>query len=165
LLRSVVCPAVLEPVAGRALLEPRDRGAVLSRVPTDRRGRARGGSRLTARVRRHACGARHRIRAADARALPPRRRHFARVLRHGHAAVELFVGALLAVLFSRRLIVKRYIPRLIVLLLGTAALVATIVVWVTTDQYSTWLYQGGLAVYALGSAAIIAAALQPGLVR
>jgi len=80
-------------------------------------------------------------------------------------AVELLVGALLAVLFSRRLVVRRYIPRLIVLVLGTAALVATIVVWVTTDQYSTWLYQGGLAVYALGSAAIIAAALQPGLVR
>ena len=80
-------------------------------------------------------------------------------------AVELLVGALLAVLFSRRLVVKKYIPRLIVLLLGTAALVATVVVWVTTDQYSTWLYQGGLAVYALGSAAIIAAALQPGLVR
>jgi Acyltransferase family len=80
-------------------------------------------------------------------------------------AAELLVGGLLAVLFSRRLVVKKYIPRLFVLVLGTAALIATVVVWVTTDQYSSWLYEGGLGLYALGSAAIIAAALQPGLVR
>ena len=80
-------------------------------------------------------------------------------------AAELLVGGVLAVLFSRRLVIRRYIPRLIVLSIGTAALVATIVVWATTDQYSNWLYEGGLGLYALGSAAIIAAALQPGLVR
>jgi hypothetical protein len=80
-------------------------------------------------------------------------------------AAELLVGGLLAVLFSRRLVLRKFIPRLIVLSVGTAALVGTIVVWVTTDQYSSWLYEGGLGLYALGSAAIIAAALQPGLVR
>jgi peptidoglycan/LPS O-acetylase OafA/YrhL len=80
-------------------------------------------------------------------------------------AAELLVGALLAVLFSRRLVVRKFIPRLIVLSVGTAALIATIVVWATTDQHSNWLYEGGLGLYAIGSAAIIAAALQPGLVR
>jgi peptidoglycan/LPS O-acetylase OafA/YrhL len=80
-------------------------------------------------------------------------------------AAELLVGALLAVLLSRRFVLRKFIPRLIVLSVGTAALIATIAVWVTTDQYSSWLYQGGLGLYALGSAAIIAAALQPGLVR
>jgi peptidoglycan/LPS O-acetylase OafA/YrhL len=80
-------------------------------------------------------------------------------------AAELLVGALLAALFYRRLVIRKLIPRLIVLTVGTGALIATIVVWATTDQHSNWLYEGGLGLYAIGSAAIIAAALQPGLVR
>jgi peptidoglycan/LPS O-acetylase OafA/YrhL len=80
-------------------------------------------------------------------------------------AAELLVGALLAVVLARRFEIRERILRAAVIAAGLVALAGTLVVWVTTDQTSAWLYEGGLGLYALGSAAIIAAAVQPGPVR
>lgn len=80
-------------------------------------------------------------------------------------AAELLAGALLAVVLARGFYVKQTVLRLGVVALGALALVGTVAAWVAADQSSSWVYEGGLALYALGSATIIAAALQPGLVR
>jgi peptidoglycan/LPS O-acetylase OafA/YrhL len=80
-------------------------------------------------------------------------------------AAELLVGALLAVWVAGRGrdLADRARPG--VAALGVVAGVASLVAWVTVDQASSWLYQGGFAVYGLGTVALVAAAVAPGPIR
>ncbi len=83
-------------------------------------------------------------------------------------AVELLIGALLAVVFSGggagRLSRSKSV-RVAVAVLGVLALLATLVIWKVATDADTWLYRGGLTAYALGSVCLILAAISPGPVR
>ena len=73
-------------------------------------------------------------------------------------AAELTVGALLAVaLHPRR--VDRAVASVLAWI-GLAALGVTVLAWSVVRLDDAWLYQGGLAAFALVSAAVIAGALQ-----
>jgi peptidoglycan/LPS O-acetylase OafA/YrhL len=83
-------------------------------------------------------------------------------------AVELLVGALLAVVFTgggRARLARAKSVRIAVAVLGVLALIATLVVWKVATDSDTWLYRGGLTAYALGSICLILAAISPGPVR
>jgi peptidoglycan/LPS O-acetylase OafA/YrhL len=80
-------------------------------------------------------------------------------------AVELLVGALLAIALAGRRRLAGRTTQLAVAGIGTVALVALLVSWVTVEQGDGFLYRGGLATHALLAAAVIAAALVPGPVR
>jgi peptidoglycan/LPS O-acetylase OafA/YrhL len=82
-------------------------------------------------------------------------------------AGELLVGALLAIVLARpevrNTLARRYWPRTIAAVVGTVALVACVVAWVTVEQTSPILRSGGLAVHAgLAALLILAAALPAG---
>jgi peptidoglycan/LPS O-acetylase OafA/YrhL len=80
-------------------------------------------------------------------------------------AAELLLGALLAIWVAGKgsdLADKR---RPGVAALGVLAGIASLVAWVTVDQASGWLYRGGFALYALGTVAVVAAAVAPGPLR
>lgn len=80
-------------------------------------------------------------------------------------AGELVVGALLALIFARRKVrvalVQQFWPRTIVASVGSVALVASVVAWVTFEKADPLLRVGALPVHALCSAALIAAAALP----
>ena len=80
-------------------------------------------------------------------------------------ASELLVGGILAtLLFDARITARIAQPgpvRRGLVVAGTAALAVCVILWVTAPQTSTWLYEGGLTLYALLSAAIITAAILP----
>lgn len=80
-------------------------------------------------------------------------------------AVELLVGALLALALAgrHRLAAKR--TTVTVASLGVVALALLVGSWVTVEQSDGALYRGGLAFHAVLVAAVIAAALVPGPVR
>ncbi|MFN8037749.1 MAG: acyltransferase family protein [Acidimicrobiales bacterium] len=83
-------------------------------------------------------------------------------------AAELLLGALLAVVVRTpavrdRLVTSRTIER-VVGLVGTAALAACVVCWVVIDQRSDGLYQGGFALYASLTCAVLLAAVMPAAV-
>ena len=80
-------------------------------------------------------------------------------------AAELLLGALLAVLMFRRFHVAAGPRRTALDVTGVVAVGATLWIWSSSTTSDAWLYRGGFALYALGSAAIIAAALQPGIVQ
>jgi peptidoglycan/LPS O-acetylase OafA/YrhL len=83
-------------------------------------------------------------------------------------ALELLAGALLALVFTpglRRGVEARRTVRAALVASGALALAGTAVAWYVARDTSTWLYRGGLAVYAFGSTAVIVAALLPGPVR
>ncbi|MDH3705010.1 MAG: acyltransferase, partial [Acidimicrobiia bacterium] len=73
---------------------------------------------------------------------------------------EILIGALLALAFStvrgRSIITANPVVRWA----GLAALVVTVVLFSITELTSDWLLQGGLALYAVGTAIIIGAATQ-----
>ncbi len=83
-------------------------------------------------------------------------------------AFELLAGCLLAVVVTGRhriatALTRRGPARTAVAALGTAGLVTMVVLWATTNQTSSWLYQGGLPVYSvLSISAILAATLTIG---
>ncbi|MEJ5254935.1 MAG: acyltransferase family protein, partial [Acidimicrobiales bacterium] len=79
-------------------------------------------------------------------------------------AAELLVGAVVALGWADPLWRQR-LRRGIWPLLGVVALVGTVWSWHTVTQTDGWLYRGGFALYAAGSAAVIVAAIQPGPVR
>ena len=83
----------------------------------------------------------------------------------GTRAAELLVGALLAVVMLRRTRLEPGPTRIAVSGAGVVALAVTLWVWTTASISDAWLYRGGFAIYALGSAALIAAALQPSWLR
>ena len=80
-------------------------------------------------------------------------------------AVELLIGALLALLLTGRRRLETRSVRIGVAAVGTIALVALFAMWTAVEQSDGVLYRGGLAVHALLVAAVITAALVPGPVR
>jgi hypothetical protein len=80
-------------------------------------------------------------------------------------AAELLIGALLAVVLAGRGQIREWWARNAVAAAGLAGLALTLWWWTSVDLRTTWLYQGGLAVYALASAAIIFAAINVTPVR
>lgn len=80
-------------------------------------------------------------------------------------AAELLIGAVLACVVFGRGEVRRHAVRVVVAVAGIAGLALTLFWWATVDQRTPWLYEGGLGVYALGSAAVVLAATNAGPVR
>jgi len=80
-------------------------------------------------------------------------------------AAELLAGALLAVVLSARPGVVERLPRRILTGLGVAVLLITAYWWSTVEQTSSWLYQGGLTIYALSSVLLLTVVLQPGPIQ
>jgi peptidoglycan/LPS O-acetylase OafA/YrhL len=80
-------------------------------------------------------------------------------------ASELLVGGILAtLLFDARVTARIARPGPVqrgLVIAGAAALAVSAILWVTTPQTSAWLYEGGLTLYALLSAAVITAAILP----
>ena len=77
-------------------------------------------------------------------------------------AFELLVGALLALVLSQPAGVVMRIPRWAWMVAGTFAAIVTLALWTSATESSPWLYQGGLAGYALMSALVIVAAIRVG---
>jgi peptidoglycan/LPS O-acetylase OafA/YrhL len=80
-------------------------------------------------------------------------------------AAELLIGALLAVLLAARPHLLARIPRRALTAAGIAVLVVTAYWWMTVEQISPWLYQGGFTFYALTTAVLLAVLLVPGPVQ
>ena len=80
-------------------------------------------------------------------------------------AVELLLGAVLAVVLSHRSVRRRLVApsalRTAMVLGGIAALAVQLYWWVTLDQSTPFLYQGGFALYALLTCTVITAASLP----
>jgi len=75
-------------------------------------------------------------------------------------AAELLIGAILALVLFGRGPLRRPGAVLLAAAAGVLALGATVWCWINVGQQDSWLYQGGLTVYALFSAALILAAVQ-----
>ena len=82
----------------------------------------------------------------------------------GARACELLVGVLLALVVAGHGTRLQRAPRFVAAL-GTAALGAVLLSWMTVPQDSAWVHGGGLAVHAVLMAAVLAAAHVPGPVR
>jgi peptidoglycan/LPS O-acetylase OafA/YrhL len=80
-------------------------------------------------------------------------------------AVELLMGALLAIGLTGRHRLERSRTQLAVASLGAVALLVLVAGWVVVDQSDGFLYRGGLTLHALLVVTVIAAALVPGPVR
>jgi peptidoglycan/LPS O-acetylase OafA/YrhL len=80
-------------------------------------------------------------------------------------AFELLVGALLALLLSHPAGLVLRIPRWAWVIAGAIGAGVTLALWSTASQAAPWLYQGGLAGYALMSALVIVAAIRRGPIR
>jgi peptidoglycan/LPS O-acetylase OafA/YrhL len=83
----------------------------------------------------------------------------------GTRAAELLVGGLLALALARPDSRIRRLTAPEWSMIGIVALTAIVILWHGTNQSDGWLYQGGLAAYAVLSAALIAAILHPGPAR
>lgn len=73
---------------------------------------------------------------------------------------EMAVGALAAVLLSRRQLLGERARRGLVAA-GTIAAPVLLVMWATTSLQADWLYRGGFTIHAVLVAAVIAAVVQP----
>jgi hypothetical protein len=80
-------------------------------------------------------------------------------------AVELLVGALLAIALTKRRRLEHPTTQRIAGVAGIAALLALVAAWVVVAQSDAMLYQGGLALHAVLVGAVIVAALVPGPTR
>ncbi len=80
-------------------------------------------------------------------------------------AAELLIGCLLAVVLAGRDEIRHRGLRIAAAATGAVALVATLALWVVTDQGEQWMYRGGFAGYAVLTAMVIVACTQPGPVR
>jgi len=80
-------------------------------------------------------------------------------------AFELLVGALLAILLSHPGGFVLRVPRWAWVMAGSIGAAATIGLWDTATQSSPWLYEGGLAGYAIMSALLIVGAIRRGPIR
>ncbi|MGZ4678454.1 MAG: DUF459 domain-containing protein [Acidimicrobiia bacterium] len=80
-------------------------------------------------------------------------------------AVELLVGALLALALAGRRRLEGRGTQLAVAGAGVVALTLLILSWVAVEQSDGFLYRGGLTIHAVLAATVIAAALVPGPVR
>jgi peptidoglycan/LPS O-acetylase OafA/YrhL len=79
-------------------------------------------------------------------------------------AAELIVGALLAFVLPIGREVSKAVARMLAIL-GGAAMVVFVVLVMASGSSDGWLYDGGLAVFATVSAALVAGALAPGPLR
>jgi peptidoglycan/LPS O-acetylase OafA/YrhL len=77
-------------------------------------------------------------------------------------AVELLAGAVFAVVLAARPDLLRSVPRRVMTAAGTAILALTAFWWMTVEQTSSWLFEGGLTVYALTTVGLLAVLLTPG---
>lgn len=84
-------------------------------------------------------------------------------------AAELLAGALLAVALAsrgrRRGIAEAGRADRVIAALGAIALAASVAAWATVTLGSTFLWEGGMVLYAAASVAVVAAARVPGPVR
>ncbi len=80
-------------------------------------------------------------------------------------ATELLAGALLAVVLSARPAVFGRLSRRLVTTIGGLTLAITAYWWSTVEQTSSWLYEGGLTIYALSSVVLLVVLLQPGPIQ
>lgn len=83
-------------------------------------------------------------------------------------ALELLAGALLAVTLAsrgRRVFAKAGRAERALATLGAIALTATVAAWATITLGSTFLWEGGMVLYAAASVVVVAAARVPGPVR
>ena len=83
----------------------------------------------------------------------------------GTRAAELLIGGLLALALARPKGRLRRTTPTEWSMIGIVALTALVILWHGTNQSDSWLYQGGLAAYAVLSAALIAAVLHAGPAR
>ena len=83
----------------------------------------------------------------------------------GTRALELLLGALLALVLAHPAGFVLRIPRWAWEITGFVAAAVVLVLWVCTKQSDSWLYQGGLAGYALMSCLVIVAAIRKGPIR
>ncbi len=78
-------------------------------------------------------------------------------------AAELLIGALLAVVIDdgrlRRLTTERSATTTALAGIGMVGAAATVLCWVVVPQSASWLYQGGFALYALGTTAVLVGAM------
>ncbi len=79
-------------------------------------------------------------------------------------AAELLIGALLAVGLHHRAALSDAARRTMSTS-GAIALSIVVVLWVTAAQGDSWLYRGGFAGYAVLSAVVVVASMQPGRTR
>jgi peptidoglycan/LPS O-acetylase OafA/YrhL/lysophospholipase L1-like esterase len=77
-------------------------------------------------------------------------------------AVELLAGALLAVVLASRPDLLRRVPPRLATVAGAAVLALTAYWWMTVEQTSSWLFQGGLTLYALTTVVLLTVLLTPG---
>jgi peptidoglycan/LPS O-acetylase OafA/YrhL len=80
-------------------------------------------------------------------------------------AVELLMGALLAIALAGRHRIESRRSQIAVAALGTIALLILVAGWLVVDQSDGFLYRGGLTLHALLVVTVIGAALVPGPVR
>ncbi len=80
-------------------------------------------------------------------------------------AVELLAGALLAVVLAARPQLVERLPRRFVTGVGVVVLLITAFWWSTVEQTSSWLYEGGLTIYAFSSVLLLSVVLQPGPIQ
>lgn len=80
-------------------------------------------------------------------------------------AVELLAGALLAVLLAGRPRVFERIPLVALTVVGALTLGVTFLWWGTVEQTTNWLFEGGLAFYALMTVVLLVVALRPGPIQ
>ncbi len=83
----------------------------------------------------------------------------------GTRALELLFGALLALVLTHPKGFVLRVPNWAWTTAGVVGAVVTLALWTSTTQESSWLYQGGLAGYALMSCLFIVAAVRKGPVR
>ena len=77
-------------------------------------------------------------------------------------SLELLVGAVAALLAVRLAPRAPGRVRTGVALAGTVALVVQVLAWTTTTMWTPWVARGGLGTYAVGSALVVLAAVEPG---
>jgi len=78
---------------------------------------------------------------------------------------EILAGTVLAVFVASHGPARSRRGRGLVAGTGVVALAAVAATWVVASQSSSWLYEGGLAVYAAANVGVVAAAVHPGPVR
>lgn len=83
----------------------------------------------------------------------------------GTRAAELLAGALLAVALVSRPTMLGRVPLRMLTGVGAAVLALTAYWWMTVEQSSSWLYEGGLSLYALVTVILLAVILRPGPVQ
>ncbi len=80
----------------------------------------------------------------------------------GTRAAELLVGAVLAVVVTSRPDLLARIPSVLLTGIGVVVLALTAFWWMTVELTSSWLYEGGLTLYALCTCALLAVILRAG---